>query len=149
MYSPASIAEPSSHSNIEDMTPIRSVIILRCLQASYHHMCMSNTTSKLNLYHAYDTDSQGDMDDRIDTQLLQDPVVGSKDGQLHHAGDSDAQPHQHLTPTCNVHQTSKCLGCGHMQIVLYMVGKQKLLLGNALCTRDGEDDMLMFTSMPA
>ena len=110
---------------------------------------MSKTTSKLGIYHAYDADSQSDMDDRIDTQLLQDPVVGSKDGQLHHTGDSDAQPHQHLTPTCNVHEPSKCLGCGHMQVVLYMVSKQKLLLGNALCTKDAEDDVLMSTFMHA
>ena len=65
-------------------------------------LCMNGGLCQ-DTYHAYYTDCQSYMYDRVDSQRLEDPVVCCKDGQLHNACDSDAQPHQHLTATCKCH----------------------------------------------
>lgn len=54
-------------------------------------------------YHTDSTDPQSKVNDGVDPQSLQNPVVGCKDGQLHHACNRDAQPHQHLTSTCTTY----------------------------------------------
>ena len=80
-------------------------------------LCLRNffVTREREAYHSDDTDCQRDMNHGIDAQCPQDPVVGSKYGQLHNARHCDAKPHQHLTPSCNTPKSFSAIGIAMSQ----------------------------------